>query len=401
MTWVRVRPGGSIALAGDMQDHLRAGDGVAPMWPNHYRPVWRDGYPRIAGRSAVTGAPFLGLGSLGEVVDTTVIVRQVLAKFNMSGAQLEAAVNQAMDRYGADMHKQAVDRAAVAAGLTVVEIVLVYIPVVGAVAAAVLAVVQVGLQIVQDHYKNEANAIIARTQQELQLAAAQYQAKIDAEKTAAVQQESVAAAAMAVSGMSLNGLDGFGLGNVWDNVARDMRRAVEATTLALKPVRQVTHNAIQLTNKIVAQVPIPAVRNAALKLNELEGHLYDNMDETERRYDEFIKLGTGEAQLAKAQEAASRAKAQGLAEMQRQYEVISANLRSATFRDQLRKTLATYLRTNPSIMQIAGSGMSIPGALPPEPLITLTTQEPSKALTAVPMAASAVGAAALLFLLNK
>lgn len=362
-----------------------------------YVPVIRGGY--VPTRTRTRGR----LAGLGDAtgVDTTIIVQQVLAQYHISDAQLQTVVNGVMDKYGAQMKTEAVDRAAVSAGLDAAALVMAYIPVIGWIGAAAIAVVQAGLQVTESYYQKQANTIIAAAQNEVRLQGVQYDAQIDAYKTQVLKQEAPAAVALALSGVPLNGLgelSGLGKSLFAEATADAMRFAMEATTVALKPVRKVTHNAIQLSNNIVAQVPIPAVQNAAAALNKLEGHLYDNMDATEAAYDQFIQVGTGEAQMGKAQEAANLAKTKALAELKRQYDLIIANLNAPSFRAQLRTAMAVFIRTGPAgadIQQMIGSGLLVPGA-PAEPAITLTTAQPNKALQVLP--AAGAGAAALIAL---
>lgn len=350
----------------------------------------------------VRGDGSLQLAGMGDapITDTRIIVDQVLASRGFDANALQAVVTKVMSKYDETIKKQAMERAAVSVGLTVAEIVLAYVPVVGWVIDVVLIVVQAALQITVSYYKNLSNQLIAATTNELKTQGAKYEAALAQLKDQVIAQESSAATALALSGVSIPTGQGAlqGLGAWQANLARDLKRAVTATAIAADPVIKAHHDAFQAINDIVAKIPVPAVQNLAQKLNANEADFYSDYKTAEQKVNDFIEVGTGEAQYKKAQEAAARAKTQALAEFARQYQVVSANIQAPQFREQLRYSLATWIRTNPDIMSMA----TMPLTAPPDSYTgpSLLTNDPSKALQAIPAVGAAAGAAALLFILG-
>lgn len=81
----------------------------------------------------VRGDGSLQLAGMGDapITDTRIIVDQVLASRGFDANALQAVVTKVMSKYDETIKKQAMERAAVSVGLTVAEIVLAYVPVVG------------------------------------------------------------------------------------------------------------------------------------------------------------------------------------------------------------------------------------------------------------------------------
>jgi uncharacterized membrane protein len=353
-----------------------------------YVPVFRGGR-----------CPQRGLGEV-PITDTRIIVDKVLAGRGLDGAALQKVVAAVMSKYDDEMKKQAMQRAAVSTGIALSEIVLACIPVigwaVGLVIAVVYAVVQAALQTTTSYYKGLSAKVIAETQNELKAVATQYEVKLSEVKNQVIAEETPDAAALALSGVPIP--TGQGQLGAWqENLARDLKRAVTATAIAVNPVIKAGHDTFQAVNNVAMKVPIPAVQNLARLMNANDADFYGDIKRAEQKVDNFIEVGTGEAQYKRARDAAAQAKSKALAEFERQFQAASGNVRAPEFRLQLRYALATWIRTNPDIM-----GMGVVTA-PPTSYAgpSLLTNDPSKSLQAVPAVGAAAGAAALLFILGN
>ncbi len=353
-----------------------------------YVPVYaRGGVPRLA-----------GLGADPAPTDVTIIVRQALASQGMNNNQLQAIADRIMERYNADMKRQALEQAAVNAGITIA---LACIPVIGWIIEAVWVVVQIGLQITNVYYKNEAAKVINDMQNELRSKAAEYEARLALVKDAVMEQEKPAAIQLALSNTTLTGLGELFWKKPWQPaLATVLKESVIWSGQLAKPLVVGHHLAFRTIDNILLKVPIPAVQDAAKKMGISEADWYADVKRTEQQVEDFIDVGTGEAKLAKAKEAAAKARAAALVEFERQFQIAVANVNSAPFREAVRNALAVMIRTDPAIMQMIGHGLDV-SSQSPNMAPTLTVVPPAKALQAAPMMATAAAAAAALFLFNK
>ncbi len=289
-------------------------------------------------------------------------------------------------------------RAAVAAGLAVADIVLTA-TVVGAWVAVlltiVMAIINAGLKITQTYFANQANAIVAETENYLRTLVAQYNAQLVAFQGQVVGEEAPAAYQLAVSGQQLHGL------GAWqDSLARDMRRAMTATALVTQPILQLHHVTAQALLNPITKLPVPVIANMAKATAGAEADAYDDLQRYEKNVDDFIKVGTGELQLEKTKEAAAKVRATAEVELKRQFDIALANSNSPPFRQSLRTGLAAIFRTDPTINSIMAQVVaSVANGTSAQ--LHVDVQEPSKALQAVPMVATAVAAGAALLFLKK
>lgn len=337
-----------------------------------------------------------GLGDASGIPPYVIaIIQQIEAQYPLNTDAVQALVNAIQNRLTAELKKQAVEKASVAAGMSAVAIVCAYIPILGWAADAIIAVIQVGLQITNGYYKNEAAKLQNATLNYLRTLAAEYEAKLLAYQGQIVEQEAPNAYQLAVSGATLHGL------GAWQaNLARDMRRAVTATAIAAKPIEHLTHVMIQGSTATLMRVPVPVVQSVARSVSNAENNSYAYLQSAQKKVDDFIQVGTGEAELKKTQEACDRVRKVAEAEFERQYQIALANSNLPQFREALRNGLAAIFRTDPSINSIlsqvvaaAASGQSAN--------MTFAPQQPSKALQAVPMVATGIAAAAALLFFKR
>ncbi len=342
------------------------------------------------------GVALAGLGDVPAGVPQYVvsIIQHIEAQYPLNTAAVQALVNAIQGALTKEIKKQAMEQAAVSAGMSAAAIVCMYIPVLGWAAAAIIAVIQGGLQITNGYYRNQSATIQNNTLIYLRTLAAEYEAKLLAYQGQIVEQEAPNAYALAVSGASLHGL------GAWQsNLARDMRRAVTATAIAAKPVAHLQHVTIQSISAQIMRVPVPVVANAARAIAQGEGDAYARMQEDMKKVDDFIQVGTGEALLKKTQEACDQVRKTAESEFARQYQIAVANSNAPEFRDALRNGLAAIFRTDPSINSIMGQIVAAASS-GQSANMTFAPQQP-KTLQAIPMVATGIAAAAALLVLKR
>ncbi len=358
-----------------------------------YVPVYHDG--------RVPRQMLAGLGAdatQGVPPYVTAIIQEIESRYPLNTDSIQKLMDAFSKALSDEAKREATERAAVAAGLAVADIILTA-TVIGAVIAALvtvlMAVVNAALKVTQGYYANEAGQVVADTQNYLRTLAAQYNAKLLAFQGQVVEQEAPAAYQLAVSGASLQGL------GAWQaNLARSMRQAVTATAIAAQPVAHATHVVIQTNSAVLMKVPVPVVQSAARSMMNADANSYAYLQSAEKKVDDFIKVGTGEATLEKTQAAAAKCRAAGEVEFERQYQIALANSDSPPFRAALRTGLAAIFRTDPTINSLM-SQVVASVANGTSANLNMSVKQPSKGLQAVPMVATGVAAAAVLLFMKR
>ncbi len=346
----------------------------------------------------------LGLAGLGDGEPqgvppyVTAIIQQIEAQYPLNTQTTQALMTAFGNALSEEAKSEAVKRAAVAAGLSIADIILMMTGV-GAIVAVlvtvVMAIINAGLKITQTYFANQANAIVADTENYLRTLVAQYNAKLVAYQGQVVEEEAPAAYQLAVSGQQLHGL------GAWqDSLARDMRRAVTATALVTQPILQLHHVTAQALLNPITKLPVPVIANTARATAGAEADAYSDIQRYEKNVDDFIKVGTGEAQLEKTQEAAAKVRAAGEIELKKQFDIAMANSNSPPFRQSLRTGLAAIFRTDPTINSIMSQVVASVANGQAQQL-NVPVQQPSAGLQAVPMVATALAAGATLLFLKK
>ncbi len=325
----------------------------------------------------------------------TAIIQDIESRYPLNTDSIQKLMDAFSKVLTDEAKKEATERAIVATGLAVADIVLTATGVGAVIAVAVtvvMAVINAALKITQTYYNNESNKIVVDLQNYLRTLAAQYQARLLAFQSQVIEQEAPAAYQLAVSGQALQGL------GAWQaNLARDMRRAVTMTAIATQPIQHLTHVTLQTNSAVLMKVPIPIVQHAAQSVAAADNKAYSYLQDEQKKVDDFIKAGTGEAQLAKTQEAAAQARGAAEVEFKRQYDIALANSNSPPFRAALRNSLAAIFRTDPTINSLMSQIVnSVQNGTAQQ--LNMTVKEPSKSLQAIPMVATGAAVAALLFL---
>lgn len=358
-----------------------------------YVPIYHDG--RVPQRALA------GLGAdaaPGVPPYVTAIIREIESRYPLNTDSIQKLMDAFSKALSEEAKREAIERAAVAAGLAVADIILTA-TVVGTVVAVlitvVMAVINAALKVTQSYYSNQANQLVADTQNYLRTLAAEYNAKLLAFQSQVIDQEAPAAYQLAVSGATLNGL------GAWQaNLARDMRRAVTMTAIVAKPIEQFHHVAFQALIQPITRLPIPAISKLAAQTAGAESDAYADMQRYHQNVDNFIKVGTGEATLDKTQEAVAKCRAAGEIEFEKQYQIALANSDSPPFRAALRTGLAAIFRTDPTINSLM-SQLVASVANGTTASLNMSVKEPSKGLQAVPMVATGIAAAAALMFFKR